>query len=60
MRDAVGSDGLDRLRGLKSELLTNNVGMSSSPRGFFEVLLLRLWFRHSDRSEEFDSDEGWI
>lgn len=40
VREAVGSDGLDRLRGLKSELLTNSVGMSSSPRGFFDVLPL--------------------
>lgn len=56
MREAVGSDGLDRLRGLKSELLTNSVGMSSNPRGFFEVLPLRL--RLGDKSEELDSDEG--
>lgn len=38
--EAVGSDGLDRLRGLKSELLTNSVGISSSPLGFFDVLPL--------------------
>lgn len=38
--EAVGSDGLDRLSGLKSELLTKSVGMISSPRGFFDVLPL--------------------
>lgn len=55
VRDAVGKDGLDRLRGLISELVTSSVGMSSRTLGFFD---LPLWLQagDSDISEPPDSE----
>lgn len=62
MREAVGREGLDRLRGLRSELVTTSVGINSRPLGFLDFPL-RLRGGDSDISEagvvSLETEEGW-